>query len=314
MEINAFSHLIFQLTNSAIELPPDAHQASQVKILREAIPFDGAWWGWSNFEGGRNRLINTGLVDLPQSFESAVRAVLHLDPFVKTGRNLAVYDRTIDVQADDLPKEYRSCLEAFQITSILNGHCRLQGNTQFNFFLSLYKRDSGDKFSDADRDDFRLILRHLEQCLSLSLRTELRSMAPSNGEAAIVSQGGRIVRATSGFRDRLANETSNPTVQGGIMSDMSFGRVKWTGTSFVLDGSPYKPGLVLVRMAQNDILARLSIKERHVAEYLSRGLTMREIALERGVAHNTVRNQVATIYRKIGVTNRATFMARIGLI
>ncbi|PLS20978.1 helix-turn-helix transcriptional regulator [Neptunicoccus cionae] len=312
MDTHSFSQLVFQLTNSAIELPPDAHQKAQINILRNAIPFDAAWWGWSNFGNGRNKLVNTGLFGLPRSFESAVRAVLHLDPFVQTGRNLAVFGKSLEVQSAPLPDEFRKCLEAFQITSVLNGHCRLQGNTEFNFFLSLYKRDSNERFSTAETADYRFILRHIEQCLSLALRAELRSLAPEGGETALISAGGAIVRATSRFQDRLAQEVSGTAERQAILSDLSFGRAKWTGAQLVLTGAPYKQGLVLVRLAATDVLACLSIEERRVADYLTQGLTMREIAATRGVAHNTVRNQVATIYRKIGVKNRATFMTRSG--
>ena len=311
MRIEDFSRLVFQLTHSAIELRPDEHQGSQIEILREAIPFDAAWWGWSNFSGGRNRLINTGLFGLPNSFDSAVRAVLHLDPLIKTGRNLAVFGKHIDVATAKLPGEYRNCLEAFNIKSILNGHCRLQGDTQFNFFLSLYKLKSGKIFSADDSEDFRMILRHLEQNLSLSLRAELRSLSPKGGEAAIVSEGGTIVRATRGFQHKLAQKELKPSEIASILLDMSFGRQQWTSANLVLDASAYKPGLVVIRMAPNDILARLSREERRVADLLVQGLTMREISQKRGVSHNTVRNQVTAIYRKIGVRNRAMLLTKI---
>lgn len=313
MKTTDLSNFIFQLTNSAIEMRPDAHQASQIALLKEVVPFDAAWWGWSNFSGGRNRLNNTGLYDLPSSFESAVRAVLHLDPFVQSGRNLAVYGKTVDVEADDLPRDYRQCLRAFDIKSILNGHCRLQGDTQFNFFLSLYKRTGGDRFSDADSRDFRVILKHIEQNLSLSLRAELRSLAPKDGEAAIVSEGGAIVRATRDFQDRLAQECRTVAHSAKVLSDMSFGQLRWASASVVLEGALYKPGLRLIRLAPSSALARLSRHEREVADDLSQGLTMREIAAKRDVSHNTVRNQVASIYRKTGVTNRALFMAKMDL-
>jgi len=60
MKTEDFSTLIFNLMNSAIGLNPDDHQAAQIEILQQAIPFDAAWWGWSSFSNGRNHLINTG--------------------------------------------------------------------------------------------------------------------------------------------------------------------------------------------------------------------------------------------------------------
>ena len=313
MHISEFSDLVFRLTNSAIESRPGEHQKSQIEILRDSIQFDAAWWGWSNFSAGRIRLINTGSLGLARSFESAVRAVSHLDPLIQYGRNLTVFTKAIDVEKDDLPAEFKSCLDAYQITSIVNGHCRLQGETQFNFFLSLYIRSGHRKFSDSETSDLRIILRHIEQNLSLSLRAELRSLAPNDGEAAFVSVGGAIVRATRGFLANLSNEGLSRKEIADILADLSFGQRRWSGKNLTLEGSAYRRDLVLVRLATHDVLSRLSQKERAVADLLATGLTMREIAEKRGISHNTVRNQVASIYRKTGVKNRTMLLARTRL-
>jgi len=310
MNIDDFSTFVFDLTNSAIGLNLDDHQASQIQILQKAISFDAAWWGWSNFSGGRNRLINTGLFNLPQSYDSVIRAVLHLDPFVKSGRNLAIFAKTIDIKTLELPEDYAKALQAFQISSVLSGHCRLQGETEFNFFLSLYRRKHGPAFSDADCRTYRLVLRHIEQNLSLNLKAELRSLAPDQGEAAIVSEGGAVVRATREFQNKLQAETANIKK---LLSKLSFGQDSWIGDNLILESSKYKPGLALVRMAPNTMLARLSPKERQVADALKKGMTMRDIAAERGVSINTVRNQVAAIYKKTDTKNRTIFIAKFGL-
>lgn len=310
MKIEDLSNLIFDLTNSAIGLNPDDHQAAQIEILQKVIPFDAAWWGWSNFSSGRNHLINTGLFNLPRSYDSAIRAVLHVDPLIKTARNLAIYGRTIDVEKEDLPPEYRKALGAFRIRSILNGHCRLQGDTDFNFFLSLYKRNAGPPFSETDSGAYRMVLRHIEQNLSLSLRAELRSLTPNGGEAAILSEGGAIVRATRGFQERLRAGEIGQNMQA-LLSDLSFGPSRWAGNDFVLESALYKPGLMLVKMSSNTLIVRLSPHETIVADAIAEGKSMRQIAEDRGVSHNTVRNQVAAIYKKLGVSNRVSFLAKM---
>lgn len=49
---------------------------------------------------------------------------------------------------------------------------------------------------------------------------------------------------------------------------------------------------------------RLSPRERKVAELYLSGLTMRQIATTNRVSPHTVRNQLAAIYRKIGVSGK----------
>ncbi len=49
---------------------------------------------------------------------------------------------------------------------------------------------------------------------------------------------------------------------------------------------------------------RLGDAEREVAEMAARGLSNREIAKARGTSERTVANQLASIFRKLGVTSR----------
>ena len=48
----------------------------------------------------------------------------------------------------------------------------------------------------------------------------------------------------------------------------------------------------------------LSKREREVLERLARGLSNEQIAAELGVAVQTVRNYVSTVYDKLGVSSR----------
>lgn len=48
----------------------------------------------------------------------------------------------------------------------------------------------------------------------------------------------------------------------------------------------------------------LTAAETAVAEGIIAGLSMREVARQRGVSERTVGNQLASIYRKLGVSSR----------
>jgi DNA-binding NarL/FixJ family response regulator len=56
----------------------------------------------------------------------------------------------------------------------------------------------------------------------------------------------------------------------------------------------------------------LTAREREVVEYATRGFTNREIATGCGTSPNTVRNQLARVYGKLGVANRAE-LTRVAL-
>ncbi len=59
-------------------------------------------------------------------------------------------------------------------------------------------------------------------------------------------------------------------------------------------------------------IAELSRREREVAEFVTLGYTNREIALALGSSVHTVRNQVASLFRKAGASNRAELVGIIG--
>lgn len=312
MHLSDFSDLILRLTRSAVELPPREHQAHLIKMLSGLTEFDASWWGWSNFAAGRTTLVNTGTFNLPRTFESAVRAVSGLDPFIRHGRRLEVFAKSIEADAPGLEPEFRSFMSAFGLGAIMNGHCRLRGETEFNFFMSLYRPVGAPGFTAGETADFRMILRHLEQSLSLSLRAELRALAPADGEAALLSNNGVIARATRGFRNRVEAEHPLAAKREAILVQLAGAERIWTGQRITLASQRYSPGLMLVRLTPADLTSRLTPEERKVCDLLMTGKTMRQIADLKGVSLNTVRNQVAAIYRKIGVSGKLELAQKLG--
>ena len=305
------SDLVIGLMASAMESTVAEHQGRMVQFLRDVIPFDSAWWGWSNFSRGRVMIVKSTTHALPRSFESAVMAVGHVDPFVRRGRNLPVFSMSLGPATAQVDPAFRSFAEAYRLHSILNGHCRLGAGSSFNFFMSLYRQE-GAAFSQEETTDFRIILRHLEQSLSLSLRAEIRARAPQGGEAAVVDSAGEMVRASRGFLPALAAEGLASGGQTALLRRLGAGQQKWRGQSVVLESEPYADDLMLIRMAKPGLWDCLAAQERRVAELFMSGVTMREIAATFRVSPHTVRNQLAAIYRKTGATGQLDLAQRLG--
>ena len=256
MHIADFSDLVLRLNNSAVESSSREHHNNLIEILAGLVQFDAAWWGWSNLAGGRTTLVSTATFGLSHGFESALRAVAHRDPLIQHGRSVPVYAKSIEADLSGLDRDFRNFLIAFDIGAILNGHCRLAGETDFNFFMSLYRRTGGPGFTDEETSDFRVILRHLEQSLSLTLKAELRSLAPPGGEAALLGENGAIVRATRAFRQRLREEFPTSAEAHAVLVEMSGTERIWTGRNITLFSRHHMPGLILVRLAAADLSSR----------------------------------------------------------
>jgi len=58
-------------------------------------------------------------------------------------------------------------------------------------------------------------------------------------------------------------------------------------------------------IAESELLVRLSKAEREVALLASAGCPSREIAARRGTSERTVANQLASIFKKLGLSSRA---------
>jgi DNA-binding CsgD family transcriptional regulator len=313
MHATNLSDFVIRLMASAIESSVTEHQGRMVEFLRDLVPFDSAWWGWSSFTAGRVTIVNSATHALPRSFESAVRSVAHVDPFVRKGRNLPVFSMTMASAEATVDPAFRNFTEAYKLNAILNGHCRLGAGSSFNFFMSLYRKDKRP-FSQDEADDFRIILRHLEQSLSLSLRAEIRARAPQGGEAAVVDSAGELVRASRGFLPALQAEGMTQRASAALLRKLGAGQRQWRGETVVLDAERYAEALVLIRMAKPGQWDVLGPQEKRVVELFLSGVTMREIAATFRVSPNTVRNQIAAVYRKTGATGKMNLARRLGAL
>lgn len=111
--------------------------------------------------------------------------MLDVDPFVRHGRKLPVFAIAVQPASDRISPKYSDFAAGFGITAMMNGHCRMGGNSPYNFFMSFYRMTGRAPFNHEETQDFRLILRHLEQSLSQTLRLSCRpARALGRGGAA----------------------------------------------------------------------------------------------------------------------------------
>lgn len=80
-------------------------------------------------------------------------------------------------------------------------------------------------------------------------------------------------------------------------------------TPFALGGDRYM--VVSTELPDLATLEELTPAERDVVAAVLRGRNNAEIAAERGCAYRTVANQLASVYRKLGVSSRHELLARL---
>jgi len=301
------SDFVLDLMDKANTHTPLHFQRFMMDLVRGITTFDAAWWGWSLFRGGRIVTVNTNVSGLPQGFEDKVRAQLVNDPFVRTGRNLKRYARSIIVAEAVTDPGFRTFAGEFDLTQMLNGHCKVRDG-RFNFFMSLYRCGDATPFTKTENADFLAILRHIEQALSMCLQLDLGMRVDPNTDWALLDHTGELFLSSTGFADQTGQALTlgqKPTnLYRAIASSASYA----AHNGVVFTRKRYSDDLWLVAVTPPSPWIGLSKREHLVANCLVQGMTMREAAKSLEVSVNTVRNQVSAIYRKTGVGNRTQLL------
>jgi len=301
------SEFVLKLMDKANTHTPLHFQKFMMDLVRDITRFDAAWWGWSLFRGGRIAMVHTDVSDLPEDFEPRVKAQLANDPFMRTGRNLQRYARSITVAEAVTDPSFRDFAGHFNLTQMLNGHCKVRDG-RFNFFMSLYRRGAAEPFTDTENADFLAILRHIEQALSMSLQLDLGMRVDPNTDWALVDATGELFLSSTGFQHRAEfSATSRGRVPDLLRAAAATAsHVGRDGAVFTRER--YSDDLWLLRLTPPNPWGDLSRREKLVANCLVQGMTMRQAAERLDVSVNTVRNQVSSIYRKTGVENRVQLL------
>ncbi len=140
---------------------------------------------------------------------------------------------------------------------------------------------------------------------------------PAAGPAAVV----QLRRAHPELKIILLCEVIAPTVVRCAIDERAEGVVLKSDTSeeailalrHVLEGRAVMPvGWQAASLQPDAPLAALSAREREVLEFLTAGMSNKEIAAQLTISSNTVKFHLRTIYSKLGVRNRVQAMQAVG--
>jgi DNA-binding CsgD family transcriptional regulator len=170
--------------------------------------------------------------------------------------------------------------------------------------MSLYRAGRSPAFSETEKADFLAILRHLEQALSLSLQHDLSLRVDPHHEWALVDHDGELFLCSPGFNAALVATLPRGQKPVTRLKELAQHQRLTSRQGTVFTRTRYSDELWILSMQPKSPWTILSPKERQVADMLCSGTTARAIAKRLDVSVNTVRNQTAAIYRKMGVHNK----------
>jgi DNA-binding CsgD family transcriptional regulator len=179
--------------------------------------------------------------------------------------------------------------------------------TRLSDHLTLYRAPTAAPFTEQERWLLDNLMRHLVAAVSANqIRTlvaKRESLSnPRNLALAVCDVRGTLHCAERGFVDLLLGEW--PQWTGPQLPEEVSGQ-GYQGARLQIEASAVGDLLLLAARSLSP-LQQLSARENDVAQRFGEGKTYKEIARDLGLAPNTVRHHIRTIYSKLGVKDKAS--------
>ncbi|MDF0731380.1 helix-turn-helix transcriptional regulator [Pseudomonas entomophila] len=301
----AFNALALELQRLAQDEPLSNFHRQALLRLQGLVGFDKAWWGRAAVIDGLPEEHSSHLFQLPEAYvddwlsireQDITVSLVHANP----GRSVV-----IDSQAQETPAGLRWLGQKYAFGEFLCViHIDLQ--TQLREHLTLYRKATDAPFTATDQLLLDHLMPHLVAAEGVSQVRALVALretldGPNTLSVAICDRQGILHYAERGFVQRLLVEYpdwSGPRLPREVSPGGYHGRRLIVDSSQVGD-------LYLLIAHPCSALAQLSAREEAVAKRFGGGSTYKEIARDLGLAPNTVRHHIRSIYGKLGVNGKA---------
>ncbi len=281
--------------------------------LESILDFDSAMWGSASDDP--RQMHEVCLYRQPRAMlESYVR--YQDDDFLRDevcrvpGRtvNLADLMTPEQLQGQRIYREHAIPFRATQVLCTAN----VDPVTTLIHTLVLFRADPQRPFSERDRQIKEFLFPHLLQLAREHCFRLLRRQAPVAGELyrmAVADGEGVLQQVEPGFSDLLSREW--PDWQGARLPAPLVEGIDETGESGFHEGRhiharlQQTDGLLLLQLRPRVVADSLTARERQVARAYARGLSHRAIAEQLQISPFTVRNQLGSVYRKLGINDKS---------
>ena len=277
-----------------------------LESLKRQIPFDAALWGTGNVETRQFHSIT--ITGLPEDYAHALEQTQDHNPILPALlKNLGKAITMSSVFPDsrfyksDL---YRNCFQQYGVERILSV---IESDNRSGIYtlLSLYRFDRKQDFS---KEELRIQERcafHLVNAASHAFFLHLQSSEDKDerGSTAICDPQGIFYEVQPLFLDLL--EKHYPERSGNRLpfdtpapgETRSYRGLRVSCKEF---GDLYK-----IRIFEPSPLDKLTDKEMRIAQFISQGMTFKEIGRRINLAPSTVSNHMYRVYRKLGIASRS---------
>jgi DNA-binding CsgD family transcriptional regulator len=309
---DVFNALVLDLYRGVREVSFTEFQNYALGIMKPILQFDIAIWGMGVSSGNGALISSVHLHNLPpQMMNEYAGEVQSQDPAAQ--RTTAAPGRTICIPWDDpeIATEQRAAVRAYlRKYGFAHTLCTaaLEPALGLNHFLTLSRSDPAKPWSEAFRQFKERLFPHL---IEAYLQARYRHMEPREGVEhgyAIADQTLLLMNITPSFKTLMLREWPQWVdwrLPPEVCAAWADGIRIYKGDHVVIGMEPDQQ-LVHVTVRSRNALDVLTARELGVARLFAQGLMNKSIAKEIGVSPHTVRNQLKSIYLKLGVSSKTS--------
>ena len=218
------------------------------------------------------------------------------------------YDRNGDAQTDGM--EFLS--DHFGLKKMATAMC-IRPDRTTSFYLSAYRGGRTAKsWTSGEREFLQCAVNNISVAAHNAALLELNP-TPRTEASAFVSRRGNVVVGLADIRERFGHLWSRgdhdrlPRCLMDFVSDPGEHVLPSENLIITLEPADNPDGLDWQRLTLRPLekMDLLTPREREVALALTSGKTHKIVARQLGVSPSTIRNQTQSIYKKMGVDNRA---------
>lgn len=296
------SQLLLDVYSDARLQPLKGFRAVVLGRLAQGLRAHTAWWeSGSEFPVTASRGQGHGL---PAAFDDPGREPLHADPLRRSC--LEQPGEVIRVRAEGVASLPGA---AWLIAVAWRAHAWDRPS-----WVVFGRGPSQPDFDETDARILRALMPHLVEAARHVLALHLRTVTGIDARAAwaLLDDDGRIAMAAPAYLELLRAQW--PSWRDGPAPSELTQRLM-LGQCFLGSRCAFEPRssapLRLVEARWRSALDTLSAREREIGQLYAQGLTYAAIAARLSVAPSTVRNQIARVFEKLEVGNKAELVRRL---
>lgn len=310
--MQTFSSIVAELYERAAHTSPRAFPSEAVQLVRRLIAFDGAVLGIGNADTAlaKNLVIDQACLrgdadTLLDEYAEVPLGALLLPVFSRgLVQPLACDWEEVELACDMHQWRNFARRHAMRKLLVFGDPPGLHNNARW---IMLYRIAEHD-FSETDARALHALWHHIKQAIGFNLERALNRSDPGRTARAMafINSRGLIEVADKAMTDLLKLEWPDFDERNLPIAVVSalVGEGIYHGKRIEITGFQ-KYGYMACIARRIPLVKSLAPSEMNVAHRFARGMTHKEIAAHLNVSPHTVRNQLAQVYLKLGVHDKA---------